>query len=638
MRILRVTLLAVTCMLAASMQAQAQSCADLFKQANALRNSGKYKEAITYYQKAKACDPNLTKDCNKAIKACQSFLTTKTTNLVVSDQEIVIPYQGSDKLINVTADGKWNLEGDTDWLNTSVYGSKKFVVECREPNNSTRARTATLMVKSGSLFKSIKVTQQGREEYIEASARSLSFPASGTKDSISIESNAHWDVKTAPSWCKIEKSEDGIRITVLPNEKVMERTDQIVVESPAKQVVIKIYQGAGNEHLSLSQNNLVVEPEGDVRYVKVYTDAANWFVGDYPTWMHVQRIGQDSIRIECVKNVPNGQPRSGSVLIRTDRQTAGLLVTQSPREMVDLIIPESKVVGGRNFSFGVSASYYMPFVSASAGGDYCGSVLDYGLGTSQENASYKSAVGYSFGVFADIRLYRNSFLTVGANFTQIKYKNEFNKNTLYTTPLNDNEYLRGEVQNAYTEDYTHTMVEVPILASYRFKINDVSHVQLNLGPVLNFGLSAKMKLSGNTDCETLKKYSNTTHQQVETGNYVRHQAVSAEFDLYKSSLMWTEIYTTGNDRVVEHPETFQDSPLKKINCGLRVGAAYEWAGLQLGLSYTCMLTNMANKNYWENERWTVLNPSNATMKGYKQRIHTLEIKLAYTLRYLKSKK
>ena len=51
-----------------------------------------------------------------------------------------------------------------------------------------------------------------------------------------------------------------------------------------------------------------------------------------------------------------------------------------------------------------------------------------------------------------------------------------------------------------------------------------------------------------------------------------------------------------------------------------------------------MLSNMANKGYWENKRWTVLNESNAVMSGYKQRIHTLEFKLAYTLRYLGMKK
>ena len=508
MKTTRKVLLAAIGMIACSMQLNAQSCADLYKRANSLKNSKNYAEAITYYQRARDCDANLRTDCNKWIEYCRKRLP----KLEISEQEIVIPYQGGDKNIEVTSTDKWKIDGMTEWCNTDAFNAKNFIIQCREANNSTRSKTATLMVKSGSLYKTVKVIQEGRPEYIEVGAQSLSFPAKGTEDDITIVSNANWDVTSIPSWCKIEKKDDGIHIIVSPNDRVMERTDDIVIVSPSKSVTIKIYQGAGEEHLTLSQNNLVFNSEGDVHYMKVYTDADNWFVGDYPTWMNVQRIGKDSIRIECGKNIPNGEPRSGSVQVRTDRQTAGVMITQSPRMAQDLIFPDSKIVGGRNLSLGVSASLYMPFVSTSTGGDYVGSVVDYGLGTSAENASYKSAIGYSIGLYADIRLYKNIFMIAGVNFSQIKYKNEFNKNTIYTTPLSRYEKLRGELQNSYTEDYTHTMVEIPILASYRFKVNDVSHVQLNMGPVMNFGLSSKMRLSGNSDSETMKLYNNFTKE------------------------------------------------------------------------------------------------------------------------------
>lgn len=635
MRTTRKVLLAAIGMIACSMQLYAQSCADLYKRANSLKDSKNYAEAITYYQRARDCDANLRTDCNKWIEYCRKRLP----KLEISEQEIVIPYQGGDKQIEVSSTDKWKIDGMTEWCNTDAFNSKNFIVQCREANNSTRSKIATLMVKSGSLYKSVKVIQEGRPEYIEVGAQSLSFPAKGTEDDITIESNANWDVTSIPSWCKIEKKEDGIHIIVSPNDRVMERTDDIVIVSPSKSVTIKIYQGAGEEHLTLSQNNLVFNSEGDVHYMKVYTDADNWFVGDYPTWMNVQRIGNDSIRIECGKNIPNGEPRSGSVQVRTDRQTAGVMITQSPRMAQDLIFPDSKLVGGRNFSLGVSASCYLPFVSTSAGGDYVGSVLDYGLGTSEENASYKSAIGYSFGLFADIRLYKNIFLIAGANFSQIKYKNEFNKNTTITVPLSSYQNLKGDVQNAYTEDYTHTMLEIPVLASYRFKVNNVSHVQLNLGPVLNFSLSSKMKLSGNTSGSTLHVYSNNPpYNVIDNSNYDRHTAVNAEFNLHQPCVLWSEKYTLGNDAAVDHHDEFQEAPFSKFNCGLRFGVAYEWAGISFGLTYTQMLTNMAQKNYWDNERWTVLKGSDTTMKGYKHRLNTLEFKLAYTLRYIKTKK
>lgn len=633
MKTTRKVLLAAIGMIACSMQLNAQSCADLYKRANSLKNSKNYAEAITYYQRARDCDANLRTDCNKWIEYCRKRLP----KLEISEQEIVIPYQGGDKNIEVTSTDKWKIDGMTEWCNTDAFNAKNFIIQCREANNSTRSKTATLMVKSGSLYKTVKVIQEGRPEYIEVGAQSLSFPAKGTEDDITIESNANWDVTSIPSWCKIEKKDDGIHIIVSPNDRVMERTDDIVIVSPSKSVTIKVCQGAGEEHLTLSQNNLVFGADGDVHCMKVYTDAENWFVGDYPTWMNVQRIGNDSIRIECGKNIPNGEPRYGSVQVKTDRQTTGVMITQLPRMAQDLIFPDSKIVGGRNLSLGVSASYYMPFVSTSAGGDYVGSVVDYGLGTSAENASYKSAIGYSIGLYADIRLYKNIFMIAGMNFSQIKYKNEFNKNTIYTMPRSRYEYMKGELQNSYTEDYTHTMVEVPILASYRFKVNNVSHVQLNMGPVLNFGLSSKMKLSGNSDCETMKIYNNITNQPVDNSNYLRHTAVNTEFNLYQPCVYWEEMYTTGNDAAAQHHDKFQEAPFSKFNCGLRLGVAYEWAGISFGLAYTQMLTNMANKNYWDNERWTILNKSNITMKGYKHRLNTLELKLAYTLRYKRNK-
>jgi len=257
----------------------------------------------------------------------------------------------------------------------------------------------------------------------------------GTTEQIDVKSNAKWDITSTPSWCKIEKVDTTIRITVLPNEGKMERVESIIISSPSKDVTIKIYQGAGEEHLTLSQNNIVFPADGGKHYMKVYTDADNWFVGDFQNWLNVQRVGKDSICIECGKNIPNGQERSGSVQVRTDRQTAGVMVTQAARMAQDIIFPDSKIVGGRNLSFGISASYYMPFISTSAGGDYVGSVVDYSLGNSSENASYKSATGFSLGLFADIRLYKNIFLIAGANFSQIRYQNKFDLPTTYKVHL-----------------------------------------------------------------------------------------------------------------------------------------------------------------------------------------------------------
>ena len=147
-----------------------------------------------------------------------------------------------------------------------------------------------------------------------------------------------------------------------------------------------------------------------------------------------------------------------------------------------------------------------------------------------------------------------------------------------------------------------------------------------------------MEFSGNTDSEQMHLYNRYTNDRADNANYLRHVGANADFNLYQPCVSWKESYTTGNVADINHHDTFTESPLHRFNWGLRAGAAYEIAGLSFGLYYTMMLSNMANKVYWENKRWTVLNESNQVMTGYKQRIHTLEFKLAYTLRYLGMKK
>ena len=162
---------------------------------------------------------------------------------------------------------------------------------------------------------------------------------------------------------------------------------------------------------------------------------------------------------------------------------------------------ENEVYISRAISFGVSAGYIIPVISTSSGGNYTGSVVNYALGNNLENASYSVSGGFNIGAFADIRLYKNFYLKAGLEFTHYSYKNEFNKNVERRILQTSQYYLGGSTENNYKEEYTINQLEIPVLASYRIATSRISHVQLNVGPVIYYGLSAKMKLSGNTDTD-----------------------------------------------------------------------------------------------------------------------------------------
>ena len=89
------------------------------------------------------------------------------------------------------------------------------------------------------------------------------------------------------------------------------------------------------------------------------------------------------------------------------------------------------------------------------------------------------------------------------------------------------------------------------------------------------------------------------------------------------------------ERILEGKLNCIPSPFKRFNYGLKLGVCYELRGFQLGVNYNLMLSNMANKDYWESTRIPIMNNMTGEnlMSGYKHKISALEIKLGYVLRY-----
>lgn len=311
-------------------------------------------------------------------------------------------------------------------------------------------------------------------------------------------------------------------------------------------------------------------------------------------------------------------------------------IIEQPKPFVPMI--HGFDIGGRDITFGVSVGYVNPIISTTSGGNYTGSVVNYALGDESEDASYSVSGGFNVGAFADIRLYKNFYLKAGLEFSHYSYSNEFNKNVDRRILQTSQYYLGGSTENRYKEEYTINQIEVPLLGSYRIATNRSSHIQLNVGPVIYYGMSANMKLSGNTDTESLRAYKYTnlqfTSQLFDNSTYSSHYAGYGELNLYGKHYDHTETYTMGNNAAISKSYDLEESPLNKVNFGIRMGAAFEYAGISLGVEYNLMLTNMANKKFWESDRLTIFDQTPGTvMSGYKQRNSYLGVKLSYTFRY-----
>lgn len=622
----------------------AQSCKVLYQEGNTLVDQGKLQKAKSKFQQVIHCGNNLyVPDSEKRIAWIDRVLRKPSTAkpFSLSDNKVVIPYQGGQDVITVDGNGSWTAfvnDKSVGWCKIKKEKGKIYIVS--EANENNTDRSCEVVVRMGGKTRTVVVKNEKAPEMLVPSVENLTFPYKGETNTVEIRSNTNWKVTDVPGWVVSTKENGKIKLTALANDHNVERSAEIKVESSTKTVIINLYQGAGLDHLAFSKNDLHFGPDGGDEYVQILTDAQDWRFGDFPHWCQVTKVADNLLKIHCTPNEPINLNREASVNVTTGKQTLGINVCQEAKPLV-AVIPNFGI-GGRAISFGISAGYLFPNIINSSGGDFTGSVVNYALGDNRENASYKSSGGFNIGLFADIRIYKNFYLKPGVEFTHYKYKNYFSGDVeIFTLGDTKNYYFKGNAQNQYQESYTFNEIEIPVIASYRIPVTKISHLQINIGPTIRYGLSAKMKISGNTDANKMGSYKIVNNQRTDI---VYSQGLttslnysgSGELNLYKSRMKYSETYSDEflTNGVIPKDCDLEDSPLKKLNFGARLGVSYEYAGISFGMEYNIMLSNAANEKYWNSERWRIFDKgADVLMSGYKQRNNYFSVKIGYTFRY-----
>lgn len=622
----------------------AQSCKVLYQEGNTLVDQGRLGKAKSKFQQVIHCGNNLyVPDSEKRIAWIDRVLRKPSTAkpFSLSDNKVVIPYQGGQDVITVDGNGSWTAfvnDKSVGWCKIKKEKGKIYIVS--EANENNTDRSCEVVVRMGGKTRTVVVKNEKAPEMLVPSVENLTFPYKGETNTVEIRSNTNWKVTDVPGWVVSTKENGKIKLTALANDNNVERSAEIKVESSTKTVIINLYQGAGLDHLAFSKNDLHFGPDGGDEYVQILTDAQDWGFGDFPHWCQVTKVADNLLKIHCTPNEPINLNREASVNVTTGKQTLGINVCQEAKPLV-AVIPNFGI-GGRAISFGISAGYLFPNIINSSGGDFTGSVVNYALGDNRENASYKSSGGFNIGLFADIRIYKNFYLKPGVEFTHYKYKNCFSGDVeIFTLGDTKNYYFKGNAQNQYQESYTFNEIEIPVIASYRIPVTKISHLQINIGPTIRYGLSAKMKISGNTDANKMGSYKIVNNKRTDI---VYSQGLttslnysgSGELNLYKSRMKYSETYSDEflTNGVIPKDCDLEDSPLKKLNFGARLGVSYEYAGISFGMEYNIMLSNAANEKYWNSERWRIFDKgADVLMSGYKQHNNYFSVKIGYTFRY-----
>ncbi len=618
-------------------QAQTQEEANRYwNLAQGAEQKSNFRQALDYYTKCKSStkDIHFKEDCDKKIKLLKDqieipFLTVPNT--------VNIGYSGGyEKIIINSNPIKWTAEVISGNVQEIKRDGNQLLIVTLPNNSKLEKKISVIKVTAGSMSKNINVIQEPAPEVLHSSSEEISPSNKGELYQIEITSNyEQWTVESSSKWLTAEKSGNLLNIKVNPNTETASRKASIRIQGKERSLDIHINQRSGDEKIAFSQNSLYFPVEGDAQTIAVHTNADNWYIGNSPDWCRVEKIAKDSIRIMTYRNTSDNITREASININTELQSQSIRVFQDAKPYV----PEyvfSKILKGRNISFGIHTGYLMPLVQTSSTGTFTGSIINYSLGNEIENASYSDQSGFCVGAIADFRLYKNLYFKTGLDYTYIKYSNLFNgKVTRHLTPTLYDVAI-GDFQNSFKEKYAFSFMEIPLLASYRFVLSDESNIQMDAGPVLSLAINSKMKLSGNSDSEEIYNHIIQDNQigAVYGNPFAQHIRYNGEMNLYENRFFYTNTYSTGMSSDIDSEVQTAANPFNRLNMGVRIGIIYELAGFQLGVAYTYMLTNMANEKFWNSDRIPIFNQrSDVLMSGYRHGLGSLQFKIGYVFRY-----
>ena len=179
---------------------------------------------------------------------------------------------GGSTIINFTSTDAWTAEviDSNDWCRIkpeSGNAGKINLIISAEANNVTDNRTATVMVKSGVVEKTITISQN-RKSIITSAQDEYTVDGKGKKLEIEVEHNVDFDITIDCEWITFDQTRtletDKLTFVIAENERTYSRTGYITLSAKddgiaTKEITIKQNGGIFEIHYT-SHNGQTVTP------------------------------------------------------------------------------------------------------------------------------------------------------------------------------------------------------------------------------------------------------------------------------------------------------------------------------------------------------------------------------------------
>ena len=243
---------------------------------------------------------------------------------------------------NKEAKAKYNealkkFEGANDYYN----GALEVVGVTESEIAKAKKKLADVKKQKNNINKSISALSQKQYTKLEVSETNLNFASASSGESVVIINGDNWKYNSEdlPWWIECRKTDTGLYISCSNNTSIESRSFPIVVTADGNQSVeIHIEQNAAQVYVSIDKTNLTFDMDGGSKDVMVNTNAPSFEVQCASNWLEITKKS-DSFNVVCVSN-PYHRPRTAQVIISTSvdkDKKSYLLVSQAKKSFWEKI-------------------------------------------------------------------------------------------------------------------------------------------------------------------------------------------------------------------------------------------------------------------------------------------------------------
>lgn len=184
--------------------------------------------------------------------------TTKQTEapyLRISTNTASFDAYGGSRSFQIQSNNSWDIKAQTASWGQLERNGNTLTLRI-SPNTSSQSRTDYFTISSAGLEQRVNISQSGNPKlapYLNASKTSLTFYSGGGSETISINSNRDWRIKTSTySWGHIHRNGNTLTVSVDANDLPNQRTDfiDIITDDYTVECRINITQNAANNTYS----------------------------------------------------------------------------------------------------------------------------------------------------------------------------------------------------------------------------------------------------------------------------------------------------------------------------------------------------------------------------------------------------